>query len=525
MHPDVRRRGRRSRSGPIAPLDAGPRHAASSCTATSRKSSRARNSGASSTPSPKPGPTSPASGRRPPVTATGGSCNGSKIWSTGAHQADYAMCLARTDWDVPEAPRPHLVRGADRMPPGVTVRPIRQINGGVRVLRGVPRRRGRQRRRHHRRGEPGLVGRPDDAGVRAGRRRVRRAARGAPELAPDLVELARTAGRLDDPSPGRPSPGPTSTTSPSTTWAAGSPPGCSAPTTPQPAVAAYGKLAAGTLSPIRARLGRRDRRRAGAPLAAGRRGGGHDCGHQLPQRPHGLHRRRNQRGAAQRYRRAGARPAARAHLRFHQAVPRGRARGGNWNGNVGWARARLVGAADWVGASGWASRDPAAVAPMTTTSHVSSRGSAVTSTAPYPSDGPLLARVEHHRGAAGSIDVAPTAWAPPRAKSAIGGSNGLRYGMNPHQQPATAASVARLETRSASCTAQPSYINVLDALGAWALVRRSGISAGNDVRRPRSSTSRRPAQRSPDRLTRSWPRRMDSTRPPWRGDERLRPGA
>src|SRR5215211_7792912 len=28
--------------------------------------------------------------------------NGSKIWSSGAHYADWAMCLARTDWDAPK---------------------------------------------------------------------------------------------------------------------------------------------------------------------------------------------------------------------------------------------------------------------------------------------------------------------------------------------------------------------------------------------------------------------------------------
>ena len=28
--------------------------------------------------------------------------NGSKIWSTGRMSADYALCLARTDWDVPK---------------------------------------------------------------------------------------------------------------------------------------------------------------------------------------------------------------------------------------------------------------------------------------------------------------------------------------------------------------------------------------------------------------------------------------
>jgi len=28
--------------------------------------------------------------------------NGAKIWTSGAYYADYGMCLARTDWDVPK---------------------------------------------------------------------------------------------------------------------------------------------------------------------------------------------------------------------------------------------------------------------------------------------------------------------------------------------------------------------------------------------------------------------------------------
>ena len=36
--------------------------------------------------------------------------NGSKIWSSGAYAADYALCLARTDWDAPKH------RGPDDVP-------------------------------------------------------------------------------------------------------------------------------------------------------------------------------------------------------------------------------------------------------------------------------------------------------------------------------------------------------------------------------------------------------------------------
>jgi alkylation response protein AidB-like acyl-CoA dehydrogenase len=56
--------------------------------------------------------------------------NGAKIWSSGAYYADWGMCLARTNWDVPK--HRGLTWFAVRTDaPGVTVRPIREINGGT----------------------------------------------------------------------------------------------------------------------------------------------------------------------------------------------------------------------------------------------------------------------------------------------------------------------------------------------------------------------------------------------------------
>jgi alkylation response protein AidB-like acyl-CoA dehydrogenase len=54
--------------------------------------------------------------------------NGSKIWSTGAHKCDYAMCLARTNWQVPKH------RGLTMFlmkihQPGVEVQQITMANG------------------------------------------------------------------------------------------------------------------------------------------------------------------------------------------------------------------------------------------------------------------------------------------------------------------------------------------------------------------------------------------------------------
>jgi len=56
--------------------------------------------------------------------------NGSKIWSSGAYYADYGMCLARTDWEVPKH-RGLTWFAVRTTAPGVTVQPIREINGGT----------------------------------------------------------------------------------------------------------------------------------------------------------------------------------------------------------------------------------------------------------------------------------------------------------------------------------------------------------------------------------------------------------
>jgi alkylation response protein AidB-like acyl-CoA dehydrogenase len=54
--------------------------------------------------------------------------NGSKIWTSGAQFADYGMCLARTNWDVPKH-RGLTWFGVPLTREGVTVQPIRQITG------------------------------------------------------------------------------------------------------------------------------------------------------------------------------------------------------------------------------------------------------------------------------------------------------------------------------------------------------------------------------------------------------------
>jgi alkylation response protein AidB-like acyl-CoA dehydrogenase len=54
--------------------------------------------------------------------------NGTKIWSSGAYYADHGMCLARTNWEVPKH-RGLTWFGVRTDAPGVTIEPIMEING------------------------------------------------------------------------------------------------------------------------------------------------------------------------------------------------------------------------------------------------------------------------------------------------------------------------------------------------------------------------------------------------------------
>ncbi len=54
--------------------------------------------------------------------------NGSKIWTTGAWWADWALCLARTDWDVPKH-RGLSVFMLEIHQPGIEIHRIEMLNG------------------------------------------------------------------------------------------------------------------------------------------------------------------------------------------------------------------------------------------------------------------------------------------------------------------------------------------------------------------------------------------------------------
>jgi len=56
--------------------------------------------------------------------------NGSKIWSSGAYAADYGLCLARTNWEVPKH-RGLTMFMVPTKADGVTVQRIKQVNGST----------------------------------------------------------------------------------------------------------------------------------------------------------------------------------------------------------------------------------------------------------------------------------------------------------------------------------------------------------------------------------------------------------
>jgi alkylation response protein AidB-like acyl-CoA dehydrogenase len=127
--------------------------------------------------------------------------NGSKIWSSGAHYADYGLCLARTNWEVPKH-RGLTWFGVPTRAPGVTIQRIKQINGDSEfcqeffedvVLTDAD-----------------IVGEVDQGWrvaqtmlvfERGGGTATIEAAPavGAARIAPDLVALARRVGRENDP--------------------------------------------------------------------------------------------------------------------------------------------------------------------------------------------------------------------------------------------------------------------------------------------------------------------------------------
>ena len=126
--------------------------------------------------------------------------NGSKIWSSGAYYADYGMCLTRTDWDVPKH-RGLTWFAVPTGAPGVTVQPIREINGDTEFCQEFF--------DDVELGDDDIIGELDHGWTVAQTMLVYERGAGATStlprpvgrrsLAPDLVALARQASREKDP--------------------------------------------------------------------------------------------------------------------------------------------------------------------------------------------------------------------------------------------------------------------------------------------------------------------------------------
>ena len=56
--------------------------------------------------------------------------NGQKVWTSGAHQSDFGILLARTDFDAPKH-RGITYFTVSMRTPGIEVRPLRQLTGGA----------------------------------------------------------------------------------------------------------------------------------------------------------------------------------------------------------------------------------------------------------------------------------------------------------------------------------------------------------------------------------------------------------
>jgi alkylation response protein AidB-like acyl-CoA dehydrogenase len=126
--------------------------------------------------------------------------NGQKIWSTFAHFADWGLCLARTNWDVPKH-RGLTWFAVPTTAEGLTIRQIRQLDDTASFCEdffddvALP--------------DLYRVGDVDQGWTvtqtmlvferGAGRSAAGYRLDGAGRLAPDLLEAARRAGRLDDP--------------------------------------------------------------------------------------------------------------------------------------------------------------------------------------------------------------------------------------------------------------------------------------------------------------------------------------
>jgi alkylation response protein AidB-like acyl-CoA dehydrogenase len=179
--------------------------------------------------------------------------SGSKIWSSGAYLADWAMCLARTDWGAPKH-RGLTWFAVPTDAKGVTIRQIQQINGNAEFCEEfldeveVT--------------DADIIGEVNKGWAVTQTMLVYERGAGEMgattveprELAPDLVALARRVGRLEDPAARQAIAKAHINDYAQYHLGHRIADRLRASATPDPHVAAYGKLASGVLAPIRARL-------------------------------------------------------------------------------------------------------------------------------------------------------------------------------------------------------------------------------------------------------------------------------
>jgi alkylation response protein AidB-like acyl-CoA dehydrogenase len=180
--------------------------------------------------------------------------NGSKVWSSGAYYSDYGMCLARTNWEVPK----HRGLTWFAVPTGargVTIQPIREINGDAEFCEEFF--------DDVELSDDDIIGELNQGWAVAqtmlvyerGSGNTRTGPGGTRQLAPDLVALARRLGREQEPSV-RQLIARAHINDYAYTQLLDRLAGIMRSSGGlDPGVAAYGKLAMGTFTPIRARIG------------------------------------------------------------------------------------------------------------------------------------------------------------------------------------------------------------------------------------------------------------------------------
>jgi len=181
--------------------------------------------------------------------------NGSKIWSSGAYYADYGMCLARTNWDVPKH-RGLTWFAVPTDAPGVTVQPITEINGDAEFCQEFF--------DDVELSDADVIGDVDRGWTvaqtmlvfeRGGGNSERPTPAPGGQLAPDLVALARRVGRDQDPLVRQLIARAHINDFAQRRLGARVAARLRSSNGTDHGVAAYGKLAAGTFDPIRARIG------------------------------------------------------------------------------------------------------------------------------------------------------------------------------------------------------------------------------------------------------------------------------